>query len=158
MPYITSFSAILSHAQPNVFEVAVVPLQGGRGSAQGRSPIYRAIKPKTVAVIIKLKVQLEYEVTKLTIIVRIPYQNQRLKPVIKYASAIIGLRQKILPLRTRPTPEPIRRTITTQLGYQVQRIQLKSACAYEVDKLITAEQQNKLRILAVSFLASSSDL
>ena len=57
MPYIGTFSAILTHAQPNVFAVEVITLQGGRGSAQGRSPIYKTIKPKTVAVIIKIKVQ-----------------------------------------------------------------------------------------------------
>ena len=151
---------LLTISQLAVITKAIVeqPVIGGAigGSRQGRSPLYRTVKPKAVAVIIKLKIQLQYEVTKLTITVAIPYKNLRPRPAIKYASAIIGLREKILPLRTRPTPKPVIRTITTQVGYQVQNIQLKSACAYEVDKLITRQEQTKLRTIAINFLVSDT--
>ena len=135
-------------------EVPVVGVVGGSFRAQGRSPLYRTVKPKAVAVIIRLKIQLQYQVTKLTMKVGIAYINQRPKPAIKYASAIITPVLNILPLRQRPTPKPVIRTITTQIPYGVQSIQLKSACAYEVDKLITRKQQTKLRTIATNFLFS----
>ena len=131
---------------------------GSAGRSQGRSPLYRTVKPKAVAVIITLKVQLEYEVTKLTIIVGLAYIFEKPQIKIKFGSAIITPILNILPLRQRPTPKPVIRTITTQVPYQVQSIELKSACGYQVDKLITRKQQSKLRTIATNFLLSDADV
>ena len=143
-----------THIYKILEEAVVLPAAAGAaGGSQGRSPLYRLVKPKTVAVIIRLKVQLEYEVTKLTITIAIPYIIEK-QSMIKYASAIIVPRLNILPLRTKPTPKPAKRTIITQLPYQVERIQLKSACAYEVDKLITRKQHLETLRIAVNYLIS----
>ena len=125
---------------------------GGR-SRQGRSPLYRLTKPRIVAVIIRLKVQLEYEVTTLTITVAIPYVFEKVT-LIKYASAVIIPLVNVLPLRKRATPKPTVRTIITQVPYEVQTLRLRSACAYEVDKLITRKKHLELLRIAMNYLVS----
>jgi hypothetical protein len=74
--------------------------------------------------------------------------------MIKYASAVISFATNILPLPKRATPKPVPRLYVTQLRYEVEGIQLKSGCPYEVDKLITQEQQTRLRAIALNFLVS----
>ena len=135
-------------------EIEVTPVTGlGGRSRQGRSPLYRLTKPKVVAVIIRLKVQLEYEVTRLTITVAIPYVFEKVT-LIKYASAVIEPVVNVLPLRKRPTPKAVVRTIITQLPYEVQTLRLRSACAYEVDKLITRKKHLEILRIAMNYLMS----
>jgi hypothetical protein len=124
-----------------------------RGGSQGRSPIYRTIKPKAVAVIIRLKVQLEYEVIQVITTAPLHYTFEK-PPKIKYASAVLSFATNILPLPKRQTPKPEPRIYVSQLRYEVQNIQLKSACAYEVQRLITSAEQNRLRTLSIHFLFS----
>ena len=164
----------LTIAQIAIWSAAqeVVPVVGSAGRSQGRSPLYKTrTRPRdsqqqkeiAAAVIVRVKIALEYEVEKLSVQIPLPYTIQRPRPIVKYASAILSPIAHILPLPVRPTPPLptiVKVRLTLPLAYEVTslRPQLKAACSYQVDKLITQEQQNKLRILAVNFLASNSDL
>jgi hypothetical protein len=145
--------------QMSITAVAPTPtlVSYGRGGTQGRSPIYARVKPKAVAVIIRLKVQLEYEVIQVITTVPLHYTFEK-PPRIKYASAVLSFATNILPLPKRATPKPEPRVYVSQLRYEVQNIQLKSACAYEVQRLITAREQNRLRTLSIHFLFSDANL
>ena len=143
-------------------------IQGSGGRSQGRSPLYKTRtrqrdSEKIAAVIVRVRIALEYEVEKLSVQIPMPYIIQRPRPILKYASAILTPIAHILPLPVRPTPSLptiVKVRLTLPLAYEVTslrlgpQLQLKAGCSYEVDKLITREQQNKLRILAVNFLGS----
>ena len=137
---------------------------GASAGRQGRSPLYKTrTRPrdseKIAAVIVRVRIALEYEVEKLSVQIALRFTIQRPRPIVKYASAILTPIAHILPLPVRPTPPLptiVKVRLTLPLAYEVTslRPELKAGCSYEVDKLITAEQQNKLRILAVNFLSS----
>jgi hypothetical protein len=133
---------------------------GTGGGSQGRSPLYRYRRrePEIAIAIVRVRIPLEYVVEKLSVQVPLPYTFVPEKKLIKYASAILTPIARILPLPIRPTPEPPQiKTVrlSIPLTYEVTNLQLKAgaiSCSYQVERLITQEEQHKIVATSINFL------
>jgi hypothetical protein len=144
--------------------VTITPPTGSGGGSQGRPPLYRTRRrrrePEIAIAIVRVRIPLEYEVEKLSIQVPLPYTFVPEKKLIKYASAILTPIARILPLPIRPTPEPPQiKTVrlSIPLTYEVTNLQLKAgaiSCSYQVERLITQEEQHKIVATSINFLLS----
>ena len=140
--------------------LVVAPVIGSGGGSQGRSPLYRQVRrrePDIAIAIVRVRVPLEYEVEKLSVQVKGPLlvpQNQ--KPLIKYASAVLSVIERILPLPIRPTPIAEQKIVRVSipLTYEVTNLQLKAACSYQVERLFTQKEQHKIVATSINFLLS----
>lgn len=133
-------------------------IQVSGGGSQGRPPQYREVRYRDIAIaIVRVTIPLDYEVEKLSVQVRLHYTFKIERPIIKYASAVLTPIARILPLPTRPAPEPRQKQIvrlSIPLLYEVTGLQVKAACSIQVDKLITRKQQNKIITTSINFLLS----
>jgi hypothetical protein len=139
-----------------------ITVVGSGGGGQGRSPLYRTRsrrrEPEIAIAIVRVRIPLEYIVEKLSVQIKGPLlvpQNQ--KPVIKYASAVLSVFEHILPLPTRPTPQPPVQKIvrvSIPLTYEVTNLGLQADCSYEVERLFTQDQQHKIVATSINFLLS----
>jgi hypothetical protein len=135
-----------------------VPLIVSGGGSQGRPPLYREVRSREVSIaIVRVRIPLEYEVEKLSIQVPLHYTIQIQRPIVRFASAVLTPIARILPLPIRPTPEPPQIKIvrlSIPLSYEVTNLQLKAACSYEVERLFTQKEQQKIVAASINFLSA----
>ena len=128
---------------------------GTGGGSQGRPPQYRQVREREIKIaIVRVRIPLEYEVEKLSVQVPLHYTFKRERPIVKYASAILTPIARILPLPTRPTPAAERKIVRVSIpiSYEVTGLQVKAGCSYQVDRLFTQKEQNKIVATSINFL------
>ena len=156
MPSLGFYSGIFTHV--NAFPEPEIVVTGSGGGSQGRSPLYRTrrLEPEIAIAIVRVRIPLEYEVEKLSVQVKGPLLVPQ-KPLIKYASAVLSVIERILPLPIKPTPPAPEIKIvrvSIPLTYEVTNLQLKAACSYQVERLFTQEEQHKIVATSINFLLS----